>query len=147
MSAARLPLFLTLVLGFALAAPPARAAEGPVGPEEEGVSVTVYSHPGGVDPNTGLGGAQNVYNPMTGAWEVVEPGFSVVKERRRLVLDAGAPSPVRLDGVAARIDGSTVTFRSLSHDFEAKDAQRVVFPATVPPDGETVVTYTVKYTW
>jgi hypothetical protein len=52
--------------------------------EEEGVAVTVYSG-----------------------------GFSVVKERRKVPLVEGRNS-LRFDGVAALIDGSTVTFRSLT---------------------------------
>ena len=52
--------------------------------EEEGVAVTVYSG-----------------------------GFSVVKERRKVALVEGRNS-LRFDGVAAQIDGSTVTFRSLT---------------------------------
>jgi hypothetical protein len=34
-----------------------------------------------------------------------------------------------------------------SHDFEKQDAQSVEFRVTVPPDGETVVTYRVRYDW
>ncbi len=34
-----------------------------------------------------------------------------------------------------------------SQGFEKKDAQTIEFKVTVPPDGETVVTYTARYTW
>jgi hypothetical protein len=34
-----------------------------------------------------------------------------------------------------------------SQDFAKKDSTLVHFPVTVPKDGETVLTYTVKYTW
>lgn len=34
-----------------------------------------------------------------------------------------------------------------SDNFEKQDARTIHFPATVPADGEKVVTYTVKYTW
>jgi hypothetical protein len=34
-----------------------------------------------------------------------------------------------------------------SQDFEKVDAHTIHFPVTVPKDGETVVTYTVRYTW
>ncbi len=34
-----------------------------------------------------------------------------------------------------------------SHDWQKKDAQTIEFPVTVPPDGEQVVTYTVRYSW
>ena len=39
------------------------------------------------------------------------------------------------------------TFEQKSHEYEKKDAQLVHFPVTVPANGETVITYTVKYTW
>ncbi|MHC4469806.1 MAG: DUF4139 domain-containing protein [Planctomycetota bacterium] len=34
-----------------------------------------------------------------------------------------------------------------SRDFTKVHAQRIIFPVKVEPDGEAVVTYTVKYTW
>jgi hypothetical protein len=34
-----------------------------------------------------------------------------------------------------------------SHDFTKVHSQRAIFPLTVEPDGEAVLTYTVKYTW
>jgi hypothetical protein len=34
-----------------------------------------------------------------------------------------------------------------SHRYEKLDAQTIEFPVTVQPDGEEVVTYTVRYTW
>jgi hypothetical protein len=34
-----------------------------------------------------------------------------------------------------------------SHKFTKKDAQNIEFLVIVPKDGETVVTYTVKYSW
>ena len=34
-----------------------------------------------------------------------------------------------------------------SHDFEKTDAQTVEFRVNVPADGETVITYRVRYTW
>jgi hypothetical protein len=39
------------------------------------------------------------------------------------------------------------TLERKSHEFVKKDAQLVHFPITVPANGETVITYTVKYTW
>jgi hypothetical protein len=44
---------------------------------------------------------------------VYSGGFSVVKERRKVALQEGR-NALRFDGVAAQIDGSTVTFRSLT---------------------------------
>ena len=35
----------------------------------------------------------------------------------------------------------------LSDDFRKVDARTIHFEVDVPPDGEKVVTYTVKYTW
>jgi hypothetical protein len=34
-----------------------------------------------------------------------------------------------------------------SHDFKKEDAHTAIFPVKVKKDGETVITYTVKYTW
>jgi len=34
-----------------------------------------------------------------------------------------------------------------SHEFKKTDAQSVEFPVQVPADGETVVTYRVRYEW
>lgn len=74
----------------------------------EGVAVTVYSAPAGEGSEP-----QGQWNPRTGAWEEAVPGFSVVKERRRIRLEAGA-NTIRFEDVAAGIDGSTVLFRSLT---------------------------------
>jgi hypothetical protein len=94
----------------ALAASLALAAAGPaLAAEEEGVAVTVYSSPGGLDPNN----IPNAYDPMTGQWVPQVPGFSIVKERRRIALAAGR-NAIRFEDVAARIDGSTVSFKSLT---------------------------------
>jgi hypothetical protein len=73
------------------------------------VAVTVYSTPGGYDPNN----IQNTYDPMTGTWAPRIPGFSIVKERRRIALQAGL-NAIRFEDVAAKIDGSTVAFHSLT---------------------------------
>jgi hypothetical protein len=37
--------------------------------------------------------------------------------------------------------------RSSNHDYEKKDARTIEFPISVPKDGETTVTYTVRYSW
>jgi hypothetical protein len=34
-----------------------------------------------------------------------------------------------------------------SDEFTKKDAQTIEFSATLPPDGEKVITYRVKYEW
>jgi hypothetical protein len=36
---------------------------------------------------------------------------------------------------------------SKSHDFRKEDARTIVFPVSVAPEGETVVRYTVQYSW
>jgi hypothetical protein len=36
---------------------------------------------------------------------------------------------------------------SKSHDYRKDDARTIVFPVTVAPEGETVVRYTVQYSW
>ncbi|HEU4394423.1 MAG TPA: DUF4139 domain-containing protein, partial [Planctomycetota bacterium] len=97
---------------------------------EEGVAVTVYSAPGGG------GQPQNVFDPMRGQWVQSAPGFAVVKERRKMALRQGRNS-VRFDRVAARIDGSTVIFRSLTDpagttvleqgfEYDLADANRIL---------------------
>jgi hypothetical protein len=87
-----------------LAAPLARAQD-PAG--EDGVAVTVYSEPGG-DRNQ-----QPIYDPVRNAWVQPAPGFSLVRERRTLDLQEGVTT-LRFTDVAARIDPSTVKFRSLT---------------------------------
>ncbi len=117
---------------LALAAvPAASAAPGPP-PAEEGVGVTVYSAPGGQDPNQ----MQNIFDPMTGQWVPQVPGFSIVKERRKIALQPGR-NAVRFEDVAAKIDGSTVSFKSLtdpggtavleqSFEFDLASADRIL---------------------
>jgi hypothetical protein len=94
-----------------LPAVPRAAAEEPAAggapPEREGVAVTVYSAPGGANQ------VENVFDPLAGIWRATQPGFSVVKERRRMVLREGA-NAIRFEDVAARIDPATVAFRSLT---------------------------------
>ena len=34
-----------------------------------------------------------------------------------------------------------------SDKYEKQDSRTIHIPITIPPDGEKVVTYTVKYTW
>ena len=34
-----------------------------------------------------------------------------------------------------------------SDKFEKQDARTIHIPVEIPPDGEKVITYTVKYTW
>ncbi len=98
-------------LALLAAGPLALAADPGAAPAaaEPGVAVTVYSSPGGSDPNN----VQNVYDPLTGQWAPNLPGFSIVKERRLIQLRPGL-NPIRFEDVAARIDGSTVAFKSLT---------------------------------
>jgi len=73
----------------------------------EGVGLTIYSSP--VQTRR----PQNVWNPHTGQWEAQEPGFAIVKEWRKLRLSAGR-NTIRFADVAARIDPTTVHFRSVT---------------------------------
>ena len=57
---------IALAASLALVVAPAFAAE------EEGVAVTVYSTPGGFDPNS----VQNAWDPMTGQYAPVIPGLN-----------------------------------------------------------------------
>jgi hypothetical protein len=126
--AAAASLVLASAPALALAADPGAAAADP----EPGVAVTVYSAPGGFDPNN----MQNVYDPMTGQWAPRIPGFSIVKERRRIQLAEGR-NEIRFEDVAAKIDGSTVSFKSLtdpagtsvleqSFEFDLASADRIL---------------------
>jgi hypothetical protein len=104
-----LPLAARQVPGGPLAADPAPAPAPAAADPEPGVAVTVYSAPGGYDPNN----VPNVYDPMTGQWTPRIPGFSIIKERRRIALLPGR-NAIRFVDVAAKIDGSTVSFKSLT---------------------------------
>ncbi len=42
---------------------------------------------------------------------------------------------------------TTNTIVETTHEYEREDARTVHFPVTIPPDGETVVRYRVRYTW
>jgi len=37
--------------------------------------------------------------------------------------------------------------RRSNHDYDKKDARTIEFPVSVPKDGETTVTYTIRYSW
>ena len=39
------------------------------------------------------------------------------------------------------------TIASRSHEYRKDDARTIVFPVTIPPEGEAVVRYTVQYSW
>jgi hypothetical protein len=39
------------------------------------------------------------------------------------------------------------TIGSRSHEYRKDDARTIVFPVTVAPEGQTVVRYTVQYSW
>ncbi len=97
-------LLLPSGLALLLALPTAAAAQDGA----ESIAVTVYSAPGGQGAQP-----QQVFDPASGQWVVQVPGFSVVKERRTMALEAGA-NTLRFDRVAAGIDASTVVFRSLT---------------------------------
>ncbi len=122
-----------LRIPLAAAALAAAALPGPATAQdrEEGLAVTVYSAPT-TDPSQ----MNQFFNPRTGAWEYPSPGFSVIKERRRVVLQPGR-TVLRHQGVAAGIDGSTVLFRSLtdpegtkvleqSFEYDLADANRIL---------------------
>jgi hypothetical protein len=56
-----------------------------------------------------------------------------------------SPVNVRVTEVLYRWSDWEITRESVKH--EKVDSQTVVFPVTVPADGEAKVTYTVRYTW
>lgn len=80
--------------------------------DEEGPAVTVYSSadPAGFDPQQFIAQQRQGYNPMF-AWQV--PGFGVVKEVRKVKLDAGT-NELRFTDVAQFIDPTTVSFLDLT---------------------------------
>jgi len=79
---------------------------------DEGVAVTIYSSadPAGFDPQHFIAQQRQGYNPMF-AWQV--PGFGVVKEVRKVRLDAGT-NELRFTDVAQFIDPTTVSFTDLA---------------------------------
>jgi len=78
-----------------------------------GPAVTVYSSadPAGFDPQQFIAQQRQGYNP-TFAWQV--PGFGVVKEVRKVKLDAGL-NELRFTDVAEFIDPTTVSFMDLTN--------------------------------
>jgi hypothetical protein len=98
----------TIALAAALAAAPALAQEAPKERASEGVGLTVYSAP--TDPEAQ---PQPVFNPRTQQWEQPLAGSAIVKEWRKLKLDAGR-NVVRFTDVAEKIDATTVHFRSIT---------------------------------
>ncbi len=99
---------VTTCLTLALAPQAANAEE----PGNEGPSVTVYSSadPAGFDPQQFIAQQRQGYNPGY-AWQV--PGFGVVKELRRIRLEAGV-NELRFTDVAEFIDPTTVSFTDLT---------------------------------
>lgn len=117
--------------------PATRPATRPAAPPEPGFALTVYST---ADPafdwaswnqqrtaNRGYYGYNNPYN--------VFPGYGVVRETRKLTLDAGRNS-IRFTGVAASIDPTTLRFRSFTdpaaaileqgYEYDLLDAQKLL---------------------
>jgi hypothetical protein len=93
---------LTLAASTALAAPEA----------DEGPAVTVYSSadPAGFDPQKFIAQQRQGYTPDF-VWQV--PGFGVIKEIRKVKLDAGT-NELRFTDVAQFIDPTTVSFTDLT---------------------------------
>ncbi len=81
--------------------------------EDDGPAVTVYSSadPAGFDPQQFIAQQKMGGNPNF-AWQV--PGFGVVKELRKVKLDAGK-NDLRFTDVAQFIDPTTVSFADLTH--------------------------------
>jgi len=93
---------LTLAAGAAFGAPEA----------DEGPAVTVYStaDPASFDPQKFIAQQRQGYSPDF-AWQV--PGFGVIKEIRKVKLDAGT-NDLRFTDVAQFIDPTTVSFVDLT---------------------------------
>lgn len=82
------------------------------GEPEDGVAVTVYSSadPAGFDPQRYIAQQRQGYSPDF-VWQV--PGFGVVKEVRKIKLEAGT-NELRFTDVAQFIDPTTVSFVDLT---------------------------------
>ena len=77
---------------------------------------------------------------MSGRNDFMEEAFEIKVRNRKT-----EPVEVR---IAERLyRGVNWTISNPSHEFVKTDAQNVEFRVTVPADGETVVTYRVRYTW
>src|SRR5215475_11855604 len=81
------------------------------GADDAGPAVTVYStaDPAGFDPQQFIAQQRQGHNPQF-AWQV--PGYGVVKELRKVKLDAGTGT-LRFTDVAEFIDPTTVSFADL----------------------------------
>lgn len=103
------PVFIAVVVGF----PFTTWFDAPVRAADEGPAVTVYStaDPAGFDPQQFIAQQRVGHNPNW-VWQV--PGFGVVKEVRRVRLDAGE-NELRFTDVAQFIDPTTVSFTDLTH--------------------------------
>lgn len=101
---------LPVLAGLAISTAAAPALAEPP-PPEEGVAVTIYSSadPAGFDPQRFIAQQRQGYDPQY-AWQV--PGFGVVKEVRKVKLDAGM-NELRFADVAEFIDPTTVSFTNL----------------------------------
>lgn len=80
------------------------------------------------------------------SFKVVVPGH-VVDESFEITLRNHKKEPVAVRVAEVLYRWSDWEIRQESTKHEKVDSQTVVFPVTVPADGETKVDYTVRYTW
>jgi hypothetical protein len=105
-----LALLICTITAAAAAFPPDIAFAAPE--TDEGPAVTVYSSadPASFDPQQFISQQRQGYSPDF-AWQV--PGFGVIKEIRKVKLDAGT-NELRFTDVAQFIDPTTVSFTDLT---------------------------------
>jgi hypothetical protein len=84
------------------------AGEAPK-PDEEGISLTVYSGGQSIQDYSG----ERYYDPASRSWIAGKPGWGVVKVRRKMPLKEGA-NVVRFQDVASTIDPTSVLVTSLT---------------------------------
>lgn len=103
---------LVVAVAVLLAASTAAWSQTPA-PEHprEKVGLTIYSAP--QQPAAQYYNQGQVYNPLTGRYEMIPAGYALVKDWRKISLGAGT-SVVTFKDVAGKIDATTVHFKSIT---------------------------------
>jgi len=77
----------------------------------------------------------------------VENGKNTATESFEIKIRNHKKEPVEVRVVEHLYRGKNWDVVTKSDDFQKKDSQTIEFPVKIMPDGEKVVTYTVRYTW
>lgn len=77
----------------------------------------------------------------------VDSRAHIVDESFEVVVKNAKAQPARVDVVEHLQRALNWELLEKSTNFDKRDSNTIVFPVTVPPNGETKVTYSVRYTW